>query len=498
MTKTAVSAAKSSLRLNLITKNTNQTYDLIDKTFKSTEQLHHHMKDTIQNVTEVAKEYDNYAQQVATLSQDSMNIGTQAFGTAEALSTQMHETYQRLLTLITKIEQISKVSHVVEEIAFQTKLLAFNAAVEAARAGEHGKGFSVVAQEVRNLAESTAGQTKEIFQVLNDVMNELEPTRKSIDISKSLVQASSEDILKVGQTVEQILMLVSSSNSSIDTIKNSLSQHLSEVETAYQDMKVAAEAVSTVRSEINELNTATQFLSSMTETSYSYFGQYDTGTFFHHSLTLARELRDRCEAIFNEAIDSNQISLNDCIQFRYEEIKGHRIQDLRHLFNVSNVPAEGFTPPKYMAGYDLQIDKALQNIMDEIKGREEKLTFALLIDLNAYAPIHNSNFCQDWTGDQAKDLAGNRIKRFFHDNNVLVRGARVGLGDKAMNVSFKSNRSGFESAGCQLSETPESRNEFLVQTYPRDTGAVLNAMTVPFYVKGHRWGAVLLGWAAEG
>jgi methyl-accepting chemotaxis protein len=118
-----------------------------------------------------------------------------------------------------------------------------------------------------------------------------------------------------------------------------------------------------------------------------------------------------------------------------------------------------------------------------------------VIDLNSYGPIHNSDFCKDWTGVRDKDLVGNRIKRFFTDQRVLVRGARVGL-PQAKDLPDRARRQDFVAAGCDLHASDDARRQFLVQTYARDTGAIITALTAPIFVKGERWGAVLLGWNA--
>ena len=185
------------------------------------------------------------------------------------------------------------------------------------------------------------------------------------------------------------------------------------------------------------------------------------------------------------------------LAFEYKEIRGAQIRSLAHLFDVSHVPSGGFEPPKYHTRYDAVVDVALQEVMDEIKAREPEMIFALLIDLNSYGPIHNSEYCRDWTGVPAKDLVGNRIKRFFTDQRVLVRGARVGL-SRAAALPNQATREDFLRAGCQLTEAPGAADEFLVQTYARDTGAIVTVLTVPLFVKHQRWGAVLLGWNADG
>jgi methyl-accepting chemotaxis protein len=92
---------------------------------------------------------------------------------------------------------------------------------------------------------------------------------------------------------------------------------------------------------------------------------------------------------------------------------------------------------------------------------------------------------------------GNRIKRFFTDQRVLVRGARVGLPRSAA-LPERASREDFVRAGCDLDESAAAREEFLVQTYARDTGAIVTVLTAPVFAKGKRWGAVLLGWSADG
>ncbi|WP_414697038.1 methyl-accepting chemotaxis protein [Oligoflexus sp.] len=80
---------------------------------------------------------------------------------------QVRDDQTRLTEIVSLIREIASKTRVINEIAFQTKLLSFNAAVEAARAGEQGKGFAVVAEEVGNLAQVSGSAAKDISRILD-------------------------------------------------------------------------------------------------------------------------------------------------------------------------------------------------------------------------------------------------------------------------------------------------------------------------------------------
>ena len=116
------------------------------------------------------------------------------------MSMQIEESNRKISEIVSMISEIGQKTKIINDIVFQTKLLSFNASVEAARAGEHGKGFSVVAEEVGNLAQMSGNAAKEISVLLD---NSMKNVKEIVAETKSEIsKLSAEGIERVEKGVK--------------------------------------------------------------------------------------------------------------------------------------------------------------------------------------------------------------------------------------------------------------------------------------------------------
>ncbi|MCP4537017.1 MAG: HAMP domain-containing protein [Chloroflexi bacterium] len=125
---------------------------------------------------------------------------------------------QRVREMGQRSEQIGDIVETIDDIASQTNLLALNAAIEAARAGEHGKGFAVVADEVRKLAENSAIATKEISVLIKTIQQTIGEAVQAMDAGAAEVESGLGQAAEAGQVLDSILTAAEEVNHQVEEI----------------------------------------------------------------------------------------------------------------------------------------------------------------------------------------------------------------------------------------------------------------------------------------
>lgn len=394
-----------------------------------------------------------------------------------------------------ELADIGTFSSVIDGVARQTKLLALNAAIEAAHAGEHGRGFAVVAGEVGRLASETEQQTAQIKETIQRTRTEMEGIQRAAEAARDRASESASDTVEGRSALERIGTLVGTSTEAAGLIADLAGEQLEHAEHVSENLEQITAATAEIRSRSSDVSTHQLELSAGTERASLTIARFQTGGTVERLHRMCDGLAGELREILEGCIDDHRASLDQILALQYQEAKGPLIQRFQRLFDVSRVGSEGFDPPKFLTAYDALVDTQMMARMDAVLAEEPRLTFALPFDLNVYAPAHNSVFSRDCTGDPEIDLAANRTKRFFLDSAALTRAARMELGVELAPRTL--TRSEIERAGARLEERPGAKPTFLLQTYARDTGAVLSTMSVPLFVKGKRFGVVTLGWDPE-
>lgn len=350
------------------------------------------------------------------------------------------------------IEKIQKASAAIESIAQETQLLALNASVEAARAGEAGRGFAIIANAVKTLADQIknfTGQNAANIEELQTSLTELQSSaRANADIAEgSLVDAdaaakTNSQLQELSTTVESLVAHVAGmagpvqhNTDAFQAMGASLKQIVGGVNASHEKLDVARERSEAI------LKISEEFMLFVADSGVE---TEDTPM-----IRLVQENARRISSIFEHALAHRELSQSD-------------------LFDRNYRPMANTNPQQFSTRYINFTDKHLPEIQEPVLTVDKRIAFCAAVDINGFLPTHNNVYSKPQGDDPVWNAANCRNRRIFDD--------RTGL-----------------SAG-------RNTRPFLLQTYRRDMGGgefvLMKDVSAPIMVNGQHWGGLRLAYKA--
>ena len=434
---------------NTVATGSNQQRDAALATASAMNQLTGNMHEVSQNATATAQ----IAESASGLSAEGMDIVRDASAEMERIAASVTQSSEVVYALGERSKAISGIVQTIREIADQTNLLALNAAIEAARAGEQGRGFAVVADEVRKLAERTSQATGEIGSMISAIQGETDSAIASIEAGTgqakngaALAQQAADSLDRINRGARETMEKVDAIAAAIDE----QSRDGADIADHVRNIMSMAEANSDATGKALREAAQLEYLATNLKEIGNVFKLGNAGEQAVQTHAKMPPIVQRAAAevgqILERAVDSGRVRLED-------------------LFEQAYQPIPNTKPPKFKTKFDDLTDQVLTPVQEKLLDQHPWLVYAISCDRKGYVPTHNRKFSQPLTGDEKVDFVNNRTKRMFDD----PVGKRCG----------------------------DHEQPFLLQTYRRDTGEVMHDISAPVMVKGRHWGGFRIGYKTE-
>lgn len=191
----------------------------------------------IQRVSEKTNEMSALTQETNTLNTKGLHQIKELQNTNEVTNSFVNSMGSVITELNEKIATIEKVMETITAISSQTNLLALNASIEAARAGEHGKGFSVVANEVKKLAEQSVLATEDVKKIVHDIqdsskkaVDEMDQTGKTFNKQATVIQDTNDVFIQISSFIQSMVKSIDSVSEDIKKVSSNKDHVLNSIQ----------------------------------------------------------------------------------------------------------------------------------------------------------------------------------------------------------------------------------------------------------------------------